>query len=147
MAGGSRVQVRASYLYELVKLAPIEIEPDWALAGNHLPTANTPLDPPDPDDPEHVVHMQELGVPQEQIPAVRDAVVHWTETARRAIEKARSDDPRRGGCCGDNDRERVFIGSGWSENHSIRDYAKAIRMGLVEKPAKRDYKPAEKAAG
>jgi large subunit ribosomal protein L28 len=29
----------------------------------------------------------------------------------------------------------------------IKVSAKAIRMGLVEKPAKRDYKPAEKAAG
>ena len=29
----------------------------------------------------------------------------------------------------------------------IRVSAKAIRMGLVQKPAKRNYKPAEKAAG
>ena len=29
----------------------------------------------------------------------------------------------------------------------IRVSAKAIRMGLVEKPPKRNYKPAEKAAG
>ena len=29
----------------------------------------------------------------------------------------------------------------------IKVSAKAIRMGLVQKPAKRDYKPAEKAAG
>jgi len=130
MAGGSRVRVRASYLYELVRLAPIEIEPDWALAGNHLPTAHIPLLPPDPDDPEHVVRMQELGVPQEQIPAVRDAVVHWEETARRAIEEASSDHPRRGGCCDDDPRKRVFIGIGWAENHSVRDYAKAIRVGF-----------------
>ncbi|HUT30970.1 MAG TPA: 50S ribosomal protein L28 [Sedimentisphaerales bacterium] len=29
----------------------------------------------------------------------------------------------------------------------IRVSAKAIRLGLVEKPAKRDYQPAEQAAG
>jgi large subunit ribosomal protein L28 len=29
----------------------------------------------------------------------------------------------------------------------IKVSAKAIRMGLIEKPAKRDYKPAEKASG
>jgi len=148
MAGGSRVQVRASYLCELVRLAPIEIEPDWTLAGNHLPTANTPLEPPDPDDPEHVARMQQLGVPQEKIPAVRDAVVDWRETARRAMEEARSDDPRRGGCCGGNDRERVFIGIGWAENHSIRDYAKAIRVGFngIRQEIEREISEADTAS-
>ncbi|MFH1731625.1 MAG: pyruvate formate lyase family protein [Planctomycetota bacterium] len=130
MAGGSRVQVRASYLHELVRLAPIEIEPDWTLAGNHLPTAHIPLLRPDPDDPEHVVRIRELGVSEEQLPAVRDAVVLWEETARRAIEEASSDHPRRGGCCDDDPRKRVFIGIGWAENHSVRDYAKAIRIGF-----------------
>ena len=148
VAGGSRVQVRASYLYELVKLASIEIEPDWALAGNHLPTAHIPLPPPDPDDPEHVVQIQELGVPQEQIPAVRDAVILWEETARRAIEEASSDHPRRGGSCGNGDHKRVFKGIGWCENHSIRDYAKAIRVGFngIRQEIEREISEADTAS-
>lgn len=37
--GRSRVQVRASFLYEQVALAVVEINAGWRLAGEHLPHA------------------------------------------------------------------------------------------------------------
>ena len=57
----SRIQVRAAYLHELVELAPIVIEADWSLAGNHLPTAHIGLSQPDSGDPEHLAQLQALG--------------------------------------------------------------------------------------
>ena len=129
-AGSSRVQVRASYLHELVRSAPIEIELDWTLAGNHLPTAHIALQIPDPSDREHVVRMQELGVPQEKIQAVRDAVTRWEEEARHAFEEPCPDHLKGAGSLRGGEPETVFVGNGWTENHSIRGYAKVIRIGF-----------------
>ena len=53
-SGRSAVQIRASYLYELVKTACIEIGKDWTLAGNHLPTAHVDDGLPDPSNAEHL---------------------------------------------------------------------------------------------
>ena len=97
LSDDSRVQVRASYLHEIVRSSPIEIEPDWALAGNHLATACAPQRLPDPSAPEDIVLMQELGVPQENIQSVCDAVTRWHEGARNAREEARLDDLRGAG--------------------------------------------------
>jgi len=130
LTGKSRVQVRASYLYEIVRLSPIEIEPDWTLAGNHLATACTPLRLPDPSVPEDVLRMQELGVPQEKIQSVCDAVTRWNEGARHAREEACRGHLRGVGSLHDENRGTVFSAGGWSENHSIRDYQKAIRIGF-----------------
>jgi formate C-acetyltransferase len=130
LPGYSRVEVRAAYLHELVKLAPIEIEPTWTLAGNHLPTACSPLRLPDPRVPDDVVRMQELGVGPEQILSVCAAVTRWEADGRRALEEARRDPPGGAGSWGDADPGVVFIASGWIENHSIRGYEKAIRFGF-----------------
>ena len=60
--GRSRVQVRAAYLLELVALAPILIESDWKLVGNHLPTEKVGVNIPDPTNPEHARQLQALGL-------------------------------------------------------------------------------------
>ncbi len=148
MAGGSPVRVRASYLHELVRLAPIEIEPNWSLAGNHLPTTHTSLEPPDPGDPAHVIRMQELDVPPEKIPAVRDAVTRWMEKVRHAHREACADDLKGAGSWGDTAPGTVFIGTGWIENHSIRDYAKAIRIGFngIRQEIEREMSEADMAS-
>ena len=73
----SRVQGRASYLHELVKLATIEIDPGWTLAGNHLPTERQGLPLPDSNDPDDVRLMAQLGVAPEQFADVASAVSQW----------------------------------------------------------------------
>ena len=129
-AGGSRVQVRAAYLLELVKLAAIEIEPAWTLAGNHLPTEGQGLRLPDPLDPEDRRLMQALGVGQEDFPSVANVINRWEERPEEPHDDACPEDSIGQGPWGDVGPDRVFIGAGWVENHSIRDYEKVIRAGF-----------------
>lgn len=127
--GRSRVQVRAAWLHELVKLAVIEIEPDWQLAGNHLPTAHLGLTPPDPANAEHDAQLAALGVAREYAGEVRDVVGRWTRQSFQAVGELRPD-PAKGNW-GSNDSRTVYWGGGWVENHSIRDYAKVLRLGFA----------------
>ncbi len=147
LSGNTKVQVRASYLHELVKSASIEIEPDWRLAGNHLPTAHMDLLLPDPDDPEHVPRMQELGIPQEKIQAIHNAVVLWEKEAQQATAEVLTGDLKGGSLWGCSNSKTVFIGSGWIENHSIRDYAKVIRIGFngIRQEIKKEFSKANTA--
>ena len=128
--GKSRVQVRASYLRELVRLAQIEIQADWTLAGDHLPTAHTELRLPDPANPEHLRQMQQLGIPPETVGSVRDCVARWQQGDRYAVGEAAPELSKGCGCWGNSDSLTVFWSHGWMENHSIRDYAKVIRIGF-----------------
>ena len=130
VAGGSRVQVRASYLHELVKLAAIEIEPEWTLAGNHLPTEGHGLQLPDPLNPDDVRLMQELGVGEEAFQSVAEVISRWEERPEAPRDDACPEDSIGQGPWGDVGPDRVFIGAGWVENHSIRDYEKLIRVGF-----------------
>jgi pyruvate-formate lyase len=129
VVGGSRVHVRAGYLHVLVKLASIEIEPGWTLAGNHLPTEGLSLPLPDASDPDDIRLMGALGVAPEQFGDVVDRVNRWEAEARPA-DGACTDDVIGQGPWGDDGPDRVFIGGGWVENHSIRDFDKLIRVGF-----------------
>ena len=126
----SRVQVRAAMLRELVSLSPVELEAGWRLAGNHLPTATMGMVEPDPDDSEHLERLAELGVIPKDAPAVRDAVSTWRRQSwDYAVGEADTD-----ACAGafgvSPEPAVVFRALGWIENHSIRDYAKVLRMGF-----------------
>ena len=130
-AGGSCVEGRAAYLLELVKLASIEIEPAWALAGNHLPTEGLGLPLPDAANPDDVRLMAELGVATEQFASVVEAIGRWESVDRDPPRDGLSPEDTIGEgawCAGE--AERVFIGGGWVENHSIRDFDKLIRVGF-----------------
>jgi len=129
-ASSSPVQARASYLYELVKLASIEIGPGWTLAGNHLPTEGLALQLPDPADPEDVRLMRELSVREEEFPSVAKAINRWEARPEAPRDDAFPEDSIGQGPWGDVGPDRVFIGAGWVENHSIRDYEKLIRVGF-----------------
>jgi len=124
--GRSMVQIRAGYLHELVKLAPLTIGPDWRLAGNHLPTAHMEVEIPDPSDPAHVRQLQELGVPAQRIDDVRNAVTE----RRSAYAVGQVYEKSTGGISARRDSLSVFWDYSWRENHSIRDYAKVLRMGF-----------------
>lgn len=125
----SRVQVRAAYLHELVKLASIQIEPEWNLAGNHLPTTQININLPDPGQPEHLQQLQALEVAPDQVESIAQAVRQW-HTLRWASLGESQGETGRGQPGPDNDSTTVFWSIGWVENHSIRDYAKVLRIGF-----------------
>lgn len=130
-AGGSRVQVRAGYLLELAKLARIEIEPDWTLAGQHLPTAHVSLLAPDPANETHGAQLEMLGVPRDRATEVRECVRQWQKPPRCSVGAEASAESAKGrGVPISHDSRIVFWASGWIENHSIRDYAKVLRIGF-----------------
>ncbi|MBT6148170.1 MAG: hypothetical protein HOH74_22235 [Gemmatimonadetes bacterium] len=126
----SRVQVRAAYLHELVKRAAIEVESGWTLAGNHLPTAHLGVELPDADNPEHVRQMAALEVEPGHFAAVREAARPWREQLRWATGEAVEGLQEGRGGWGDADTHTVYWANGWIENHSIRDYAKVLRLGF-----------------
>ena len=126
----SRVQVRASYLLELVKLARVEIEADWTLAGQHLPTAHIGLVVPEDGNPKHQQQVEELGIAPSDIAKVRECVLRWREPPRCSVGAPAPESMKGMGGWGASDSRTVFWSFGWIENHSIRDYAKVLRMGF-----------------
>jgi formate C-acetyltransferase len=146
--GRSRVQHRAAFLLELVRAAPIEIYPGWSLAGEHL---RHPLRHPEwgfglANDlkPEDMKRLDEFGLTPEQVEAVRAVVYAWNcrdpksgapMTPQHYATGATTDDARLGIGPGwwvkdGTASAMVYMASGWTENHSIRDFAKVIRIGF-----------------
>ncbi|MFH1572326.1 MAG: pyruvate formate lyase family protein, partial [Gemmatimonadota bacterium] len=126
----SRVQVRAAYLHELVQIAAVEIEPEWMLAGVHLPTAYLGVELPEADSPEHARRLAELGVGPEHLEAVRQAARPGGAPSRWATGQAPDEMSLGRGGWGGHDTHTVYWASGWIENHSVRDYAKVLRLGF-----------------
>jgi hypothetical protein len=129
LAGESRVEGRARYLHELVKLASIEIDVGWTLAGNHLPTEGHGLPLPDATSAEDVRLMAALGVDVDDFSALVETLNRWDADGEGHRDETAND--RLGaGPWGDHSADRVFIGGGWVENHSIRDFEKVMRIGF-----------------
>ena len=130
--GRSTVQIRASYLHELVRLASIEIEADWTLAGNHLPTAHIGVRLPDPANPEHMKDLTELAVSPDKFDSIIASVNRWNQRGQRHPAGQPDAAYLPGlGSWGKDDPHTVFWASGWMENHSVRDYAKVMRIGFA----------------
>ncbi|HEY3329030.1 MAG TPA: pyruvate formate lyase family protein [Capsulimonadaceae bacterium] len=134
--GRSRVQVRAAALLERVKLANIVVDEEWTLAGNHLPDPCR-FDLPDPACPSDVNRCKALGVAIDDIPVLRETWLHWTgaswnspnPTGLQAVGESAvglSATPTGWG----RRSTAATWSMGWTENHSIRDYAKVLRMGF-----------------
>jgi len=134
--GRSQVQVRAALLHELVKLAKIEIRPRWKIVGQHLIHGPGPswgfageVDANAPD------AIGELGVGREDIKGVRSAVKAWcgaggATSCVYGVGETTSDYDRGLGGWGGAETCTVCWGRGWIENHSVRDYAKVLRLGF-----------------
>lgn len=130
----SRVQIRAAYLHELVKLAQIEIFPDWQLAGEHLPTAKLSNQfgfvRSTTDAPLHA--LQAFDLTPREIQQIEKTVREWTVPANFSTIGETSPESRKGlGSWGEPTSTMVYWASGWIENHSIRDYAKVLRQGFA----------------
>jgi len=129
----SRVQSRAAFLLEQVCLAPIEIPPCWGLAGEHLPNAQCwELPPVELSDAETCAKLSKLGIPEEEWPAVAGAKASWQARPRFSTVGECDAENARGHQTYFNDgpSAMVYSGWGWIENHSVRDYAKALRLGF-----------------
>lgn len=150
--GYSRVQRQAAFLKELVMISPITIPSDWELAGEHLPRALAKFGfLLRQDDP---ALLKDIGVPGAEIPNVKAAVEEWfgewasglyligaeacpPETLKGLMPDPYKPDPGIPRVpvspeqpFGPVDVRGVFWGRGWIVQHSIRDYAKLIRLGF-----------------
>ncbi|MFH1731341.1 MAG: pyruvate formate lyase family protein [Planctomycetota bacterium] len=131
-SGRSRVQVRAALLHELVKIATLRIPDGWTLAGEHLPhRAAWPW--PGKPDAEQVARIRDLGLTDDEIEAVGEACRIWHLGRAGALSYAVGEtDPdnvkAQGGWKGK--AGEVYWAGGWTENHSVRDYAKVLRLGF-----------------
>ena len=144
----SRVQVRAEFLREEVERARIEIEPDWTLAGQHLPMAAPGLQLPDPAQSEHRAALRELGLSEEEAGRVREAITAWRQPAGYAVGEEEPEYGAGRGNWGGTDTGIVYWAWGWMENHSIRDYAKVLRLGFagIRAEVERELAAADRAA-
>ena len=131
--GRSAVQKRAAFLYEEVKLAPVEIPGIWQLAGEHLPLASLggaafqkKLDKTQRK------RLDEFGFSKKEMREIKKAVKQKA-ISREDISSV--GDVNEECLAGKGDwgtaESCVFWGRGWVENHSIRDYDKVLRMGFA----------------
>lgn len=136
----SRVEVRAAFLREQIDLAPIEIRKEWNLAGRHLPHTRVGFEDSDPGDPQVRWQLSELDVDPDEAPEVREAVLGWRALGGtmgdyyEAEERAGQDRAGRGyfkrGRGTVLSSDVVYVDRSWTENHSVRDYAKVLRVGF-----------------
>ena len=130
--GRSLVHVRAALLHELVTIATLRIPDGWTLAGEHLPHRFAWPCPEEPD-PEQVAQVRELGLTDDEIEAVGEACRAWRRARAGALSYAVGEtDPDNVKAKGSwrGSPGEVYWAWGWAENHSVRDYAKVLRLGF-----------------
>lgn len=130
----SRVQHRAAYLKSLVELSPIEIPELWRLAGEHLPTASQSFGFLRKLKPKDKKRLSEFNLSKAEEKQVKSAVEQWSSfQMKREFCETGEIPPERmiGKGAWSFEGTTVFWGSGWVENHSIRDYAKVLRIGFA----------------
>jgi formate C-acetyltransferase len=118
----SVVQVRAAMLLELVKLATIQIYPDWRLAGEHLPHG---LGLWDSKNTSCRDRLKEFDLEADE---VEKCLGNWNQRGYPYAFGESSPENIRGGSGWGH--PTVFMALGWIENHSIRDYAKVLKIGF-----------------
>jgi formate C-acetyltransferase len=133
----SRVQVRAAFLHELVSLADITIGPKWHLAGEHLLSGpgmpfGFQASPDEALDEKSLAQLADLGVCEEEVDTVRTKVQQWINPPAPLYAFGElSPETRLGrGFWGPADPNVVYWAGGRVENHSVRDYAKVLRIGF-----------------
>ncbi|NLX06331.1 MAG: hypothetical protein GXY33_14430 [Phycisphaerae bacterium] len=124
----SAVQTRARMLLELVKLSRLEVYEDWSLAGEHLcqfwPLADEKWEARIPE-------LERLGVPADRVGRLRDRVLRFGlhRGPFYAIGPGTPEYSRGLGTWSAD--SKAYWAYGWSENHSVRDYPKLVRMGFA----------------
>ncbi|MCM8769316.1 MAG: hypothetical protein NC911_06545 [Candidatus Omnitrophica bacterium] len=124
--GMSVVQVRAALLKELVTLAEIELYPRWSLAGEHLPLPGFGFQKEEVKS-EAPVFLKKLGATGKMVREVELTVRNWLRGfPLYAVGESEPERMKGGGHWG---KGEVFWALGWVENHSVRGYAKLLRVG------------------
>ncbi|MFZ2654385.1 MAG: pyruvate formate lyase family protein [Victivallales bacterium] len=129
----SRVQHRAAFLKSLVEISPVEIPAGWRLAGEHLPTASQSFGFLRKLKANEKKRLSEFNLSKDEIKQVKSAVEQWTSfQMKREFCETGEISPGMEVAKGAWSFEGtiVFWGGGWVENHSIRDYAKVLRIGF-----------------
>ena len=132
----SRVQVRARLLRELVGLAEIRILPDWNLAGEHMASGVGGFGFAFQGEPDvrTLQRIGELGIVDGDAEEVRRAVHTWSASGEPHFEIGAVDSENavgHGSWTAVAPTHTAYWANGWIENHSIRDYAKVLRLGFA----------------
>jgi formate C-acetyltransferase len=129
--GSSVVQARAAFLLEEVKAATIRIYPHWRLAGEHLIPGQwghsfglTKDNPP-------LERLAELGVDPKLAPEIKEAASRFVQRGNSPLQAVGRADAKNLLGIGNWGQGGVAWAWGWIENHSIRDYAKVLRVGFA----------------
>lgn len=130
--GMSVVQTRAAMLREAVRAMEAVIRPDERIVGVHILPLNAPYSGYQWRGADEAPKwLARLGIDEKDFRAVADRAARWNARAEWpsdvGAEAEGSGDGR--GCWGGNGRD-VFWSIGWQENHSVRDYAKVVRIGF-----------------
>lgn len=127
----SRLQVRAASIHELAKLVQLAIYPNWTLAGEHLNPgcwiAYGMISLPDESARREALCRIGFG---DKFADIKKAVDDFHHCNCAAVPgKIIPENSAGAGGWGATHTDEVYWGIGWTENHSIRDYAKLIRLG------------------
>ena len=127
----SLLQVRAASIHELAKLVQLAIYPNWTLAGEHLNPGCWIV--------YGMSSMQDESARREELcrigfgdkfADIKKAVDDFHHHNSAAVPGEIIPENSVGaGSWGTTPSDEVYWGRGWTENHSIRDYAKLIRLG------------------
>jgi pyruvate-formate lyase len=122
----SIVQIQAGLLAEVVDGAPIAIYPGWRLAGEHLAVRGPSFGMVNPAQPRAA-----LGLPAAEEAALERLVRQWAD--RRRPWPLQVGDAGASGLATPTGwgGHPAYWALGWIENHSIRDYAKVLRLGFA----------------
>ena len=125
--GGSCVQVRAELLKELVDTSKIAIYPEWRLVGEHLGEYFFMSVKDEEQIKKYLPQLSDYKLAEKDVDMLRKNI-EWfyaydrsTNVGETAFDKALEENNFLGAS--------VYQAMGWMENHSIRDYAKLIKIG------------------
>jgi formate C-acetyltransferase len=126
--GLSMVQTRARHLLEVVRCATSWIPEDWTIGGEHLAHE---FGFNNPNNCSKVDRLAALGVDPSCARAIEDRVHCWCTRHKRFSTVGPVPSEMLKGQAGDNwVGTFAFTAGGWSENHSIRDYARVLAEGF-----------------
>jgi len=125
--GGSRVQIRANILKELVDTSKTAIYPEWNLAGEHLGEYLFLSMKGEDEIQKYLPQLSKYGLSEKDVDMLRKNA-EWFynyDNSTNAGEAGFPKEPEQNNGLGLS----IYLARGWMESHSIRDYAKLIRMG------------------
>lgn len=125
--GMSVGEARAAILLELVRLTEILVEPDWFLAGHQMAGMFFHDGGLSSENPEQVALASRLGVSPTEMEDMSRRLREWRSLRPNKVGQAAFEPGlERTNSCG----TAVYEGRGWMENHSVRDFAKVLRIGF-----------------